>query len=123
MCKPGLVLQRAAQLCSLNLPTIEGEKLEPAYRSELRGAYGIEFTSLLALNNMPIKRFADYLVEHLLICNKKARRLHMRNEQETASLSVALTANFPLLPPVFSPPQPLSVVSPGSGLLNLTRGS
>ncbi|KAF5829463.1 Fe-S oxidoreductase [Dunaliella salina] len=39
------------------------EKLEPAYRSELRGAYGIEFTSLLALNNMPIKRFADYLVK------------------------------------------------------------
>jgi hypothetical protein len=37
------------------------EKLEPAYRSELQGAYGIQFTSLLALNNMPIKRFADYL--------------------------------------------------------------
>jgi hypothetical protein len=39
--------------------------LEPAYRAELADAHGIAFSSLLALNNMPIKRFADYLVrEH-----------------------------------------------------------
>jgi hypothetical protein len=27
-----------------------------------RQAYGIHFNSLLALNNMPIKRFADFLI-------------------------------------------------------------
>ncbi|GFR40117.1 hypothetical protein Agub_g671 [Astrephomene gubernaculifera] len=37
-------------------------KLEAAYRSELGQAYGISFSRLLALNNMPIKRFADWLV-------------------------------------------------------------
>ena len=36
--------------------------LEPAYKTELLEAFGIRFTSLLALNNMPIKRFADFLV-------------------------------------------------------------
>ncbi|KAG2448117.1 hypothetical protein HYH02_006702 [Chlamydomonas schloesseri] len=36
-------------------------KLEAAYKSELGGAYGIVFNRLLALNNMPIKRFADFL--------------------------------------------------------------
>lgn len=35
--------------------------LEPAYRAELRDAFGIEFSTLLCLNNMPIKRFWDYL--------------------------------------------------------------
>jgi radical SAM/Cys-rich protein len=33
--------------------------LEPAYRAELKDVYGISFTNLLCLNNMPIKRFAD----------------------------------------------------------------
>ena len=28
---------------------------------ELREAYGIEFSRLFALNNMPIKRYVDYL--------------------------------------------------------------
>lgn len=37
------------------------EKLESAYKSELKGAYGIDFNRLFCLNNMPIKRFADYL--------------------------------------------------------------
>lgn len=36
--------------------------LEDAYRRELREAHGIEFSSLLALNNLPIKRFADWLL-------------------------------------------------------------
>jgi len=35
--------------------------LEPAYRAELKDVYGISFTNLLCLNNMPIKRFADDL--------------------------------------------------------------
>ncbi|GBF96882.1 Fe-S oxidoreductase [Raphidocelis subcapitata] len=38
------------------------EKLEPAYKQELSEAYGITFNSLLCLNNMPIKRFADWLL-------------------------------------------------------------
>lgn len=37
------------------------QKLEPAYKQELADGYGVAFNSLLALNNMPIKRFADYL--------------------------------------------------------------
>ena len=37
--------------------------VQDAYRAELRSAYGIEFSSLLALNNMPIKRYADYLLQ------------------------------------------------------------
>lgn len=37
--------------------------LEVSYRQELREAYGIEFTSLLALNNMPIKRWTDFLIK------------------------------------------------------------
>jgi len=36
--------------------------LEQAYRRELKEAHNVEFTRLLCLNNMPIKRFADYLV-------------------------------------------------------------
>lgn len=35
--------------------------LEATYRTELREAYGVEFTSLFCLNNMPIKRWADEL--------------------------------------------------------------
>jgi len=46
------------------------DKLESAYKSELRGTYGIEFNRLFCLNNMPIKRFADYLQ-----VNMKAERL------------------------------------------------
>ena len=36
-------------------------KLEPAYKQELQEGYGIAFNSLLCLNNMPVKRFADQL--------------------------------------------------------------
>ena len=36
--------------------------LQEAYKAELASAYGIHFHSLLALNNMPIKRYADYLI-------------------------------------------------------------
>jgi radical SAM/Cys-rich protein len=35
--------------------------LEAAYKRELRGRYGVEFTRLFTLTNMPIKRFADQL--------------------------------------------------------------
>lgn len=37
--------------------------LEPDYRRELLEAHGVEFSGLLALNNMPVKRFADFLVQ------------------------------------------------------------
>lgn len=37
------------------------EKLRVAYRSELRDTWGVEFSRLFTLTNMPIKRFADYL--------------------------------------------------------------
>lgn len=37
-------------------------KLEGAYRQELWDAHGLLFSSLLALNNMPIKRWADHLL-------------------------------------------------------------
>ena len=36
-------------------------KLEAAYKEELMGSYGISFNRLYCLNNMPIKRFADFL--------------------------------------------------------------
>jgi radical SAM/Cys-rich protein len=35
--------------------------LEPAYKQELEEAYGVSFNSLLCLNNMPIKRFWEFL--------------------------------------------------------------
>mmetsp|Transcript_8401 Transcript_8401/g.25387 ORF Transcript_8401/g.25387 Transcript_8401/m.25387 type:complete len:216 (-) Transcript_8401:320-967(-) len=35
--------------------------LEVAYKAELRDCYSIEFNRLFCLNNMPIKRFADFL--------------------------------------------------------------
>lgn len=38
-------------------------KLEAAYRRELRGQYGIEFTRLITITNMPISRFLDDLVK------------------------------------------------------------
>ncbi|KAG1669959.1 hypothetical protein FOA52_016220 [Chlamydomonas sp. UWO 241] len=39
----------------------EQAKLEPLYKSELHDCYGIVFSRLFCLNNMPIKRFADFL--------------------------------------------------------------
>ncbi|KAI7837484.1 hypothetical protein COHA_008675 [Chlorella ohadii] len=38
-------------------------KLEPAYKQELAEHYRVTFNSLLCLNNMPIKRWADQLVK------------------------------------------------------------
>ena len=38
------------------------EKLEKAYKEELRSNFGIEFNSLITLANLPIKRFLDLLV-------------------------------------------------------------
>ena len=35
--------------------------LQAAYKQELKEAYGIIFNNLFCLNNMPIKRYVDYL--------------------------------------------------------------
>ncbi|KAK9866822.1 hypothetical protein WJX84_007664 [Apatococcus fuscideae] len=37
-------------------------KLQEAYKQELQDLFGISFNSLFCLNNMPIKRYADYLL-------------------------------------------------------------
>jgi len=58
---PGLVLDLVYNPSGAFLAPDQAT-LQDAYRSELRLAYGIEFSSLLALNNLPIKRFADWLV-------------------------------------------------------------
>lgn len=39
-------------------------QLEVAYKRELKENFGIEFNSLLAFTNMPIRRFADFLVQN-----------------------------------------------------------
>ena len=36
--------------------------MQGVYKQELQEAYGITFNSLFCLNNMPIKRYADYLL-------------------------------------------------------------
>lgn len=38
-------------------------KLEPVYKEELAEHFGISFNSLLCINNMPIKRWADHLTK------------------------------------------------------------
>lgn len=42
----------------------EQEALETDYRRELRRAFDIEFSKLVCITNMPIKRFADDLLSH-----------------------------------------------------------
>ncbi len=57
------VCMRVCVCVSLGFPQA---KLEAAYRVELREAYGVEFSNLLALNNLPVKRFAEWLqVRHI----------------------------------------------------------
>ena len=43
------------------LPPDEAD-LQIKYKEELREVFGIEFNSLFTMTNMPIKRFADFLV-------------------------------------------------------------
>jgi radical SAM/Cys-rich protein len=45
-----------------NLPPSQSE-LEVAYREQLLERYGIEFTRLFTITNMPISRYLDYLLE------------------------------------------------------------
>jgi radical SAM/Cys-rich protein len=44
-----------------SLPPVQQE-LEEAYRRELRGRHGVEFTRLFTITNMPISRFLDDLL-------------------------------------------------------------
>jgi radical SAM/Cys-rich protein len=45
-----------------NLPPSQA-KLEEAYREQLKERYGIEFTRLFTITNMPISRYLDHLLE------------------------------------------------------------
>jgi len=56
----GLILNLVYNPGGASLPPSQAE-LEPDYRRELRLRFGIEFTGLLTLTNMPIRRFADFL--------------------------------------------------------------
>jgi radical SAM/Cys-rich protein len=60
--EPGLELDLVYNPLGPTLPGSQGE-LEAAYKERLRAAFGIEFTRLYALANMPIGRFAHDL-EH-----------------------------------------------------------
>jgi radical SAM/Cys-rich protein len=56
----GLVLKLVYNPGGASLPPSQAD-LESDYRSELRSRFGLEFTSLLTLTNMPIRRFAEFL--------------------------------------------------------------
>ncbi len=45
----------------LNIDFGATHTLQAAYKQELHESYGIAFDNLLCLNNMPIKRYVDYL--------------------------------------------------------------
>ncbi len=56
----GLILNLVFNPIGPCLPP-DQKRLEEDYRKELHNRYGISFSKLLALANMPINRFADYL--------------------------------------------------------------
>ena len=56
----GLTLNLVYNPGGASLPPQQAE-LEQSYRRELRSRFGLEFTNLLTLTNMPIRRFADFL--------------------------------------------------------------
>jgi radical SAM/Cys-rich protein len=57
----GLALNLVYNPLGAFLPPAQ-EGLEAAYRRELRAAFGIEFTRLYTITNMPISRFDDWLI-------------------------------------------------------------
>jgi radical SAM/Cys-rich protein len=61
--KPGsaLVLNLVYNPLGASLPPPQ-EKLEADYKIQLRENFGIEFNRLFTITNMPIKRFADFLL-------------------------------------------------------------
>ncbi len=58
----GLALHLVYNPLGPSLPPPQA-KLEEAYRKELREQFGIEFTRLYTITNMPISRFLDDLIE------------------------------------------------------------
>jgi radical SAM/Cys-rich protein len=58
----GLALHLVYNPLGPSLPPPQA-KLEEAYRKELRERFGIEFTRLYTITNMPISRFLDDLIE------------------------------------------------------------
>ena len=55
---------RIEHRCNCGMLTVREamqSKLEPLYKQELREAFDVSFNSLLCLNNMPIKRYWEYL--------------------------------------------------------------
>ena len=56
----GLTLNLVYNPGGASLPPSQAE-LESSYRRELRSRFGVEFSNLLTLTNMPIRRFADFL--------------------------------------------------------------
>jgi radical SAM/Cys-rich protein len=58
----GLALHLVYNPLGPSLPPPQA-KLEEAYRQELRERFGIEFTRLYTITNMPISRFLDDLIE------------------------------------------------------------
>jgi radical SAM/Cys-rich protein len=60
--RTGLSLTLVYNPVGPSLPPAQ-EKLEAEYRRELRARFGVEFTRLFAIANMPISRFLDELIE------------------------------------------------------------
>ncbi|KAI0565853.1 Radical SAM domain protein [Gracilaria domingensis] len=60
---PSLKLDLVYNPVGATLPPPQ-RKLEVDYRRELKRAFDIDFTSLMCITNMPIKRFADDLLAH-----------------------------------------------------------
>jgi len=58
----GLVLDLVFNPTGTALPPPQ-EKLERDYKRELRENFGIEFNSLLAITNLPVSRFLEFLVK------------------------------------------------------------
>ncbi len=48
-------------VCCSHVCVRSAQKINAACRRELSEAFGITFSRLFALNNMPIKRYVDYL--------------------------------------------------------------
>jgi radical SAM/Cys-rich protein len=57
----GLVLNLVYNPLGASLPPPQ-DKLEADYKRELRDNFGIEFNQLFTITNMPIKRFAEFLL-------------------------------------------------------------
>jgi radical SAM/Cys-rich protein len=59
--EPGMTLNLVYNPLGASLPPPQ-EKLEADYKMHLRDSFGIEFDRLFTITNMPIKRFAEFLL-------------------------------------------------------------